>query len=60
MTGEIRKLLETSTAVLSTQAIEAAAVQSGMRTMLQDGILKSVLAKPQSRKSIRRSLAEHN
>ncbi|HEY1835490.1 MAG TPA: GspE/PulE family protein [Candidatus Saccharimonadales bacterium] len=42
MTGEIRKLLETPKAVLSTQAIEAAAVQSGMRTMLQDGILKVI------------------
>lgn len=42
MTGEIRKLLETSTAVLSTQAIEAAAIASGMRTMLQDGILKVI------------------
>ncbi len=42
MSGEIRQLLETHTAVLSTQQIEAAAVQSGMRTMLQDGILKAV------------------
>jgi general secretion pathway protein E len=42
MTGEIRKLLETHTNVLSTQAIEEAAVKSGMRTMLQDGILKAV------------------
>lgn len=42
MTGEIRKLMETSKQVLSTEDIEAAAVQSGMRTMLQDGILKVV------------------
>lgn len=40
MTGEIRKLLETHTGILSTQTIEAAAIASGMRTMLQDGILK--------------------
>jgi type IV pilus assembly protein PilB len=40
MTGEIRKLLESGKAALSAQEIEAAAVQSGMRTMLQDGILK--------------------
>lgn len=40
MSGEIRKLLEEHTTVLSSQAIEAAAVQSGMRTMLQDGVLR--------------------
>ena len=40
MTGEIRKLLESHTEVLSAQSIELAATQSGMRTMLQDGILK--------------------
>jgi len=40
MTGEIRKLLESPTTVLSAQTIEAAAIASGMRTMLQDGILK--------------------
>ncbi len=39
MTGEIRKLLEQHTEVISSQNIEAAAIQSGMRTMLQDGIL---------------------
>jgi type II secretory ATPase GspE/PulE/Tfp pilus assembly ATPase PilB-like protein len=42
MTGKIRQLLEQHTGVLSSQSIEAAAVQSGMRTMLQDGILKVV------------------
>lgn len=40
MTGEIRKLLETTHTVIAAQDIEAAAIKSGMRTMLQDGILK--------------------
>jgi len=40
MTGEIRRILEQHTSVLSAQEIEAAASASGMRTMLQDGILK--------------------
>jgi type II secretory ATPase GspE/PulE/Tfp pilus assembly ATPase PilB-like protein len=40
MTGKIRKLLETTTTILSAQEIEQAAIESGMRTMLQDGILK--------------------
>jgi type II secretory ATPase GspE/PulE/Tfp pilus assembly ATPase PilB-like protein len=40
MTGQIRTLLEGHHDVLSAQEIEAAAVKSGMRTMLQDGILK--------------------
>ncbi len=40
MTGEIRKLLEQANTILSAQDIEAAAIKSGMRTMLQDGILK--------------------
>ncbi|HUB93312.1 MAG TPA: hypothetical protein VMB52_02310, partial [Verrucomicrobiae bacterium] len=40
MTGEIREMLEHPTKVLSAQNIEAAASRSGMRTMLQDGILK--------------------
>ncbi len=39
MTGEIRKLLETSATVLSAQDIEAAAIASGMQTMMQDAIL---------------------
>ena len=39
MTGEIRDLLETSTGVVPSQVIEAAAVRSGMRTILQDAIL---------------------
>ncbi|MGH7240970.1 MAG: GspE/PulE family protein [Candidatus Saccharimonadales bacterium] len=40
MTGEIRTLLETTHTVISAQEIEAAAIRSGMRTMLQDGILE--------------------
>lgn len=44
MTGAIRQLLERQhTAVISAQEIEAAAVASGMRTMLQDAML-SVIA----------------
>lgn len=42
MTGEIRRVLEQHTTVLSTQEIEAAASASGMRTMLQDGMLEVV------------------
>jgi type II secretory ATPase GspE/PulE/Tfp pilus assembly ATPase PilB-like protein len=38
MTGDIRSLLERHDHVLSADEIEAAAVQSGMRTMLQDAI----------------------
>lgn len=45
MTGEIRRLLETHTEVISAQDIEAAAVASGMRTMLQDAILQVVAGK---------------
>lgn len=40
MTGEIRRILEQRAVVLSAQDIEEAAAKSGMRTMLQDGILK--------------------
>lgn len=42
MTGEIRRLLENTKVVLSTQEIEEAAIASGMRTMLQDGVLKVI------------------
>jgi type II secretory ATPase GspE/PulE/Tfp pilus assembly ATPase PilB-like protein len=42
MSGEIRHLLETSTTVLSAQEIQAAAIKSGMRTMLQDAVLKVI------------------
>lgn len=40
MSGEIRRLLETTNRIISVQDIEAAAIASGMRTMQQDGILK--------------------
>lgn len=39
MTGQIRNLLEHPTETLSAQTIEEAAIQSGMTTMLQNGIL---------------------
>jgi type II secretory ATPase GspE/PulE/Tfp pilus assembly ATPase PilB-like protein len=42
MNGEIRTLLETTTAILSTTDIEAAAIKSGMTTMLQDAMLKII------------------
>lgn len=42
MTGEIRRILEQTKTVLSTQEIETAAVKSGMRTMKQDGVLKVI------------------
>ncbi len=42
MDGAIRHILENPTKVLSTEDIEAAAIQSGMRTMLQDGVLKVI------------------
>lgn len=41
MTGKVSELL-TSGGTHSTQQIEAAAIASGMRTMLQDGILKVI------------------
>ncbi len=40
MTGKIREILESGNKTVSAQTIEAAAVESGMRTMLQDAILK--------------------
>lgn len=40
MDGPIRTLLERSPKESSSQVIEEAAIKSGMRTMLQDGILK--------------------
>jgi type II secretory ATPase GspE/PulE/Tfp pilus assembly ATPase PilB-like protein len=40
MTGAIRDLLSQHEKVISSQIIEEAAIKSGMRTMLQDGILK--------------------
>jgi type II secretory ATPase GspE/PulE/Tfp pilus assembly ATPase PilB-like protein len=42
MTGEIRTLLESGRTTISAQEIEMAATHSGMKTMLQDGILKVV------------------
>jgi len=42
MTGEIRRLLEQHQTILSSVDIEQAAIKSGMRTMLQDGILKVI------------------
>jgi type II secretory ATPase GspE/PulE/Tfp pilus assembly ATPase PilB-like protein len=42
MTGEIRKLMQSATTVISAQDVEAAASKSGMRTMLQDGILRVI------------------
>ncbi len=41
MSDEIRQLLEKGLG-LSVEAIEAAAIRSGMRTILQDGILKAI------------------
>ena len=42
MTGGILKLMEQSGKIVASQDIEAAATASGMRTMLQDGILKVI------------------
>lgn len=42
MTDALRQLLEKPDSNLNAQRIEAAAVASGMRTMLQDGLLKVV------------------
>lgn len=42
LTGHVRELLEGATKALTAQQIEEAAVQSGMRTMLHDGILKVI------------------
>ncbi|HSX05223.1 MAG TPA: ATPase, T2SS/T4P/T4SS family [Candidatus Saccharimonadales bacterium] len=42
MAGELRTLLESHDKVLSSHEIEATASRSGMRTMLQDGILRVI------------------
>lgn len=42
MTAELAKLLQSGSKTLTTQDIEAAAIKSGMRTMVQDGILKVI------------------
>jgi type IV pilus assembly protein PilB len=43
MSGEIMQLLQRGSTRLSTQDIESAAIQSGMATILQDGIQKASL-----------------
>ncbi len=45
MTGEILRIMQTHTTVLSTHDIEAAAIASGMRTMLQDAVLEVIAGK---------------
>jgi len=42
MSGALHELLENSKTRITTQAIEAAATHSGMRTMRQDGMLKVI------------------
>ncbi len=42
MEGKVKELLEHAPAGLTTQQIEAAAIDSGMRTMLQDGVLRVI------------------
>ena len=42
MTEELRHLLENPKSQVSAQTIEAAAIKSGMRTILQDGMLKVI------------------
>ncbi len=42
MEGQVKELLEHAPTGLSTQMIEEAAVKSGMRTMLQDGMLRVI------------------
>lgn len=42
MTGHVKEILERDAANATTSQLEAAAVASGMRTMLQDGILKVI------------------
>ena len=45
MTGQILNVMQTHSTVLSTQDIEAAAIASGMRTMLQDAVLEVIAGK---------------
>ena len=45
MTGQILSVMQTHSTVLSTQDIEAAAIASGMRTMLQDAVLEVIAGK---------------
>lgn len=42
MTDDIRHVLEHTDTIVSTQDLEAAAVQGGMLTMQQDGVLKAI------------------
>jgi general secretion pathway protein E len=42
MTDTLRQLLENPKSQVSAQTIEAAAITSGMHTMLQDGMLKVI------------------
>jgi len=42
MSDAIRELLESPNTTITAQNIEAAAIKSGMRTMLQDGLLKVI------------------
>jgi type II secretory ATPase GspE/PulE/Tfp pilus assembly ATPase PilB-like protein len=42
MSGEILKLMQGGSKTTTTAEIEAAAIASGMKTMLQDGILKVI------------------
>ncbi len=42
MNGEIRNIMEQGKSILSTHDIDEAAVKSGMRTMLQDAVLKVI------------------
>jgi type II secretory ATPase GspE/PulE/Tfp pilus assembly ATPase PilB-like protein len=42
MSVEIRRLLQQTTVIASSEEIEAAAIKSGMRTMRQDGFLKAI------------------
>lgn len=42
MTGPIRELLQRTNKIVTVEEIEEAAIKSGMRTMLQDGILKAI------------------
>jgi|AntRauTorckE6833_2_1112554.scaffolds.fasta_scaffold06595_3 type II secretory ATPase GspE/PulE/Tfp pilus assembly ATPase PilB-like protein len=42
MTGHVKEILERDASRVTTQQLEAAAVSSGMRTMLQDGMLKVI------------------
>ena len=42
MTAGVQQLLKLPANQITTEALEAQAVKDGMRTMLQDGVLKAV------------------